>query len=88
MEPKNWPERSARQGGSSFNGLYLFMDLPAAPDLNNADFAIVGLPFDGATVLHPGGRFGRPAVYWSGSPAFGSSGTCLAVENPLNAPVE
>ncbi len=38
------------------------MDLPATRDLNNADFAIVGLPFDGATLLRPGARFGPRAI--------------------------
>ena len=38
------------------------MDLPATRDLNNADFAIVGLPFDGATLLRSGARFGPRAI--------------------------
>ena len=38
------------------------MDLPATRDLNNADFAIVGLPFDGSTLLRPGARFGPRAI--------------------------
>ena len=38
------------------------MDLPVKRDLSNADFAIVGLPFDGATVLRPGARYGPSAI--------------------------
>ena len=38
------------------------MDLPVTRDLNNADFPIVGLPFDGATLLRPGARFGPRAI--------------------------
>ena len=43
------------------------MDLPATRDLNNADFAIVGLPFDGATQLRPGARFGPRAIRMASS---------------------
>ncbi len=38
------------------------MDLPVTHDLNNTDFAIVGLPFDGATLLRPGARYGPSAI--------------------------
>ena len=62
MEPKAWPERADWQGNSRFNSLYPFMDLPVTQDLSNADFAIVGLPFDGATLLRPGARYGPSAI--------------------------
>ena len=62
MEPKTWPERADWQGASRFNSLYPFMDLPVTHDLNNADFAIVGLPFDGSTLLRPGARYGPSAI--------------------------
>ncbi len=67
MESKIWPERGDWQGGSRFGSLYPFMDLPATRDLNNADFAIVGLPFDGATQLRPGARFGPRAIRMASS---------------------
>ena len=38
------------------------MDLPVTHHLDNADFAIVGLPFDGATLLRPGARYGPSAI--------------------------
>ncbi|PKB82397.1 MAG: agmatinase [SAR202 cluster bacterium Io17-Chloro-G9] len=57
-----WPERADWQGGSSFNSLFPFMDIPATRDLSNADYAILGLPFDGSTLLRPGARFGPRAI--------------------------
>lgn len=38
------------------------MGIPATRDLSDADVAVVGLPFDAATVLRPGARFGPRGI--------------------------
>ena len=38
------------------------MGIPATRDLSNADVAVIGLPFDAATVLRPGARFGPRGI--------------------------
>ncbi len=59
MKHKVWPDRADWQKGEAdLGGPYTFMGIPATRDLSDADVAVVGLPFDAATVLRPGARFG------------------------------
>ncbi|MBW2617949.1 MAG: agmatinase, partial [Deltaproteobacteria bacterium] len=45
-----------------FCGVRTFMRLPAIKDLDNADFAIVGAPFDTGATFRVGARFGPEAI--------------------------
>ena len=63
MEDKVWPHLADWQnGGARLGGPYTFMGIPATRDLSDADVAVVGLPFDAATVLRPGARFGPRGI--------------------------
>src|SRR5215213_9026678 len=45
-----------------FAGLRTFARLPALEQLERADVAVLGAPFDGATTFRPGARFGPAAI--------------------------
>jgi agmatinase len=45
-----------------FAGIATFARLPLASDVERADLAVVGVPFDGGTSYRPGARFGPAAV--------------------------
>ena len=63
MKDKVWPDRADWQmGGAYLGGPYTFMEIPATRDLSDIDVAVVGLPFDAATVLRPGARFGPRGI--------------------------
>jgi agmatinase len=50
-----------------YTGIRTFARAPHVPDdLEHVDVAVVGVPFDTATTMRPGARFGRPP---SGTPA-------------------
>lgn len=58
--PHYMPEDSTRS--PRFCGLRTFMRLPAVQDLANADFAVVGVPFDTGASYRVGARFGPEAI--------------------------
>lgn len=81
LEPRTWPERrdwqwgSARQSrlilclrGNAYHEDCVPCVVPATRDLSSADFAFVGLPFDGATELRPGARFAPKGFRANGFP--------------------
>ena len=43
------------------------MEVPVSRELANADLAILGLPFDGATEIRPGARYGPRAIRYASS---------------------
>lgn len=45
-----------------FSGIRTFMRLPHGDDLQRADVAVVGVPFDTGTSFRPGARFGPAAI--------------------------
>ena len=45
-----------------FSGIRTFMRLPHVTDMEDVDFAVVGLPFDTATSFRAGARFGPEAI--------------------------
>jgi agmatinase len=45
-----------------FAGIATFARLPLASEVEHADLAVVGVPFDGGTTYRPGARFGPAAV--------------------------
>jgi agmatinase len=45
-----------------FTGIRTFARLPRVQDVNGADIAVLGIPFDGGTTFRPGARFGPAAV--------------------------
>ena len=45
-----------------FSGIRTFMRLPHGNDLQRADVAVVGVPFDTGTSFRPGARFGPAAI--------------------------
>lgn len=45
-----------------FSGIYSFMELPISRDLDKADVAIVGIPFDTGVNHRPGARFGPRGI--------------------------
>lgn len=50
------------QDAPRFQGAYSFMRLPLSRDLDKADVAIVGAPFDLGVMHRPGARFGPRAI--------------------------
>ena len=63
MEDKVWPDRADWQKwGTQLGGPHTFMGIPATRDVSDADVAVIGLPFDAATVLRPGARFGPRGI--------------------------
>jgi agmatinase len=62
------PDSSSRSGQPDghvvprFAGISMFARLPHTRDLQDADVAVVGLPFDGGASYRPGARFGPQAI--------------------------
>jgi agmatinase len=57
-----------------FSGVRTFMRLPHETNLDNVDFAVVGVPFDTGATFRVGARFGPEAIR--------SSSVCLRPYNP------
>jgi len=45
-----------------YTGIRTFARCPASTDWENADVAVLGVPFDTATSMRPGPRFGPAAI--------------------------
>ncbi len=56
LTPADW------QQGPRYGGLYTFLRAPASRNLEVADVAVVGLPFDSGSVHRPGARYGPRAI--------------------------
>ena len=56
LTPADW------QQGPRYGGPYTFLRAPASRNLEMADVAIIGLPFDTGSVHRPGARYGPRAI--------------------------
>lgn len=59
---ETWPRPADWQAGPPYGGAYTFMRVPPSRDLQHADVAIIGIPFDGGTMYRSGARLGPRGI--------------------------